>query len=98
MFPCFGAWFGFARGTVVRRSPVAVNRNVQFAIVQASSAPKAKWGDNGAAQGAAKPSADAVELREYFIPDFLNWQEHDQFEAVFPACSKTFADESVAKA
>jgi hypothetical protein len=25
----------------------------------------------------------AVELREYFIPDFSNWKEHDQFEASF---------------
>lgn len=25
----------------------------------------------------------AVELREYFIPDFSNWKEHDQFEAAF---------------
>jgi hypothetical protein len=25
-----------------------------------------------------------VELREYFIPDFSRWKEHDQFEASFP--------------
>lgn len=25
----------------------------------------------------------AVELREYFIPDFSRWKEHDQFEATF---------------
>jgi hypothetical protein len=25
----------------------------------------------------------AVELREYFIPDFSNWKDHDQFEAAF---------------
>lgn len=25
----------------------------------------------------------AVELREYFIPDFTNWEEHDSFEAGF---------------
>jgi hypothetical protein len=25
----------------------------------------------------------AVELREYFIPDFSQWKEHDQFEAAF---------------
>jgi uncharacterized protein YjbI with pentapeptide repeats len=25
----------------------------------------------------------AVELREYFIPDFSNWEDHDQFEAAF---------------
>lgn len=25
----------------------------------------------------------AVELREYFIPDFSNWKDHGQFEAVF---------------
>jgi len=24
-----------------------------------------------------------VELREYFIPDFSHWKEHDQFEASF---------------
>jgi uncharacterized protein YjbI with pentapeptide repeats len=25
----------------------------------------------------------AVDLREYFIPDFSNWKDHDQFEAAF---------------
>jgi uncharacterized protein YjbI with pentapeptide repeats len=25
----------------------------------------------------------AIELREYFIPDFSNWKDHDQFEAAF---------------
>ena len=25
----------------------------------------------------------AVELREYFIPDFSHWKEHDPFEAAF---------------
>ena len=25
----------------------------------------------------------AVELREYFIPDFSNWKDHDSFEAAF---------------
>ena len=25
----------------------------------------------------------AVELREYFIPDFSHWKEHDSFEAAF---------------
>jgi hypothetical protein len=25
----------------------------------------------------------AVELREYFIPDFSHWKEDDQFEAAF---------------
>lgn len=25
----------------------------------------------------------AVELREYFIPDFSHWKEHEQFEAAF---------------
>ena len=25
----------------------------------------------------------AVELREYFIPDFSHWKEHDQFETAF---------------
>ncbi len=25
----------------------------------------------------------AVEQREYFVPDFSNWKEHDQFEAAF---------------
>jgi len=24
-----------------------------------------------------------VEIREYFIPDFSNWKEHDAFEAAF---------------
>ena len=25
----------------------------------------------------------AVEVREYFIPDFSNWKDHDSFEAAF---------------
>jgi len=25
----------------------------------------------------------AREIREYFIPDFLNWKDHDAFEASF---------------
>lgn len=25
----------------------------------------------------------AVEVREYFIPDFTNWKDHDSFEAAF---------------
>ena len=25
----------------------------------------------------------AVELREYYIPDFSNWKEHDAFEKEF---------------
>jgi hypothetical protein len=25
----------------------------------------------------------AVEVREYFIPDFSNWKDHDAFEAGF---------------
>jgi hypothetical protein len=25
----------------------------------------------------------AVEIREYFIPDFTNWKDHDAFETAF---------------
>jgi len=25
----------------------------------------------------------AAEVREYFIPDFSNWKDHDAFEAAF---------------
>jgi hypothetical protein len=25
----------------------------------------------------------AIEVREYFIPDFSNWKNHDSFEAAF---------------
>ena len=25
----------------------------------------------------------AVEIREYFIPDFSNWKDHDAFETAF---------------
>jgi len=28
-------------------------------------------------------ATSAVELREYFIPDFSHWKEHDKFEAAF---------------
>lgn len=30
----------------------------------------------------------AVELREYFIPDFSNWKDHDAFEAAFARLQK----------
>jgi uncharacterized protein YjbI with pentapeptide repeats len=30
----------------------------------------------------------AVELREYFIPDFSNWKDHDQFEAGFAGAAQ----------
>jgi hypothetical protein len=36
----------------------------------------------------------AVELREYFIPDFSHWKDHDQFEAAFARLLKDLrADE-----
>ncbi len=36
-----------------------------------------------------------VEIREYFIPDFSNWKEHDSFEAAFQRLLKDLkADES----
>ena len=36
----------------------------------------------------------AVELREYFIPDFSNWKDHDQFEPAFSRLLKDLrADE-----
>ena len=31
----------------------------------------------------------AVEIREYFIPDFSNWKHHDPFEAAWTAYSTT---------
>jgi hypothetical protein len=30
----------------------------------------------------------AVEVREYFIPDFSNWKDHDGFEAAFARLQK----------
>jgi uncharacterized protein YjbI with pentapeptide repeats len=38
----------------------------------------------------------AVELREYFIPDFSHWQEHDQFEAAFARLLKDLKAETSA--
>jgi hypothetical protein len=36
-----------------------------------------------------------VEIREYFIPDFSNWKEHDSFEAAFQRLLKDLkAEES----
>ncbi|HEX8311423.1 MAG TPA: toll/interleukin-1 receptor domain-containing protein [Chthoniobacteraceae bacterium] len=38
----------------------------------------------------------AVELREYFIPDFSNWKDHDAFEATFARLLKDLcAEESM---
>jgi hypothetical protein len=39
----------------------------------------------------------AVELREYFIPDFSNWKDHDQFETAFSRLLKDLRAEERAK-
>ena len=39
----------------------------------------------------------AVELREYFIPDFSNWKDHDQFEAAFARLLKDLRAEERAR-
>jgi hypothetical protein len=36
----------------------------------------------------------AKEVREYFIPDFSNWKDHDAFEAAFARLQKDLKDES----
>jgi hypothetical protein len=38
----------------------------------------------------------AVELREYFIPDFSNWKEHDQFEIAFARLLKDLRSSATA--
>src|SRR5437773_12522597 len=38
----------------------------------------------------------AVELREYFIPDFSNWKEHDPFETAFARLLKDLKAEASA--
>ncbi|MGA2140188.1 MAG: toll/interleukin-1 receptor domain-containing protein [Verrucomicrobiia bacterium] len=40
----------------------------------------------------------AVEVREYFIPDFLNWKDHDAFEAAFARLLKDLRAEDSKKA
>ena len=39
----------------------------------------------------------AVELREYFIPDFSHWKEHDQFDASFARLLKDLRAEDAAR-
>lgn len=39
----------------------------------------------------------AVELREYFIPDFSNWKDHDQFEAAFARLLNDLRADELAK-
>ena len=39
----------------------------------------------------------AVELRQYFLPDFSHWKEHDQFEAAFARLLKDLRAEERAK-
>jgi hypothetical protein len=36
----------------------------------------------------------AVEVREYFIPDFSNWKDQDAFEAAFARLQKNLKEES----
>ena len=36
----------------------------------------------------------AVEVREYYIPDFSNWKNHDAFEAEFAKLQKALSDEA----
>jgi hypothetical protein len=38
----------------------------------------------------------AEELRQYFIPDFSHWKEHDQFEAAFARLLKDLQAEAKA--
>jgi hypothetical protein len=35
----------------------------------------------------------AVEVREYFIPDFSNWKEHNAFEVAFKRLLRDLKDE-----
>lgn len=39
----------------------------------------------------------AVELREYFIPDFSNWKDHDAFEVSFARLLEDLRAEEPAK-
>lgn len=39
----------------------------------------------------------AVEVREYFTPDFSNWKAHDSFEAAFARLQKDLKEESTPK-
>ena len=39
----------------------------------------------------------AVEVREYFIPDFSNWKNHDAFESAFARLKKDLEAESSKK-
>ena len=39
----------------------------------------------------------ATELREYFIPDFSHWKEHDPFEAAFARLLKDLRADECAK-
>jgi len=36
----------------------------------------------------------AVKVREYFIPDFSNWKDHDAFESAFTRLKKDLEDEN----
>lgn len=36
----------------------------------------------------------AVEVREYFIPDFSNWKDHDAFESAFARLKKDLEAEN----
>ena len=39
----------------------------------------------------------AVEVREYFIPDFSNWKDHDAFESAFARLKKDLEAENSKK-
>ena len=39
----------------------------------------------------------AVEVREYFIPDFSNWKDHDAFESAFARLKKDLEAENSRK-
>ena len=39
----------------------------------------------------------AVEVREYFIPDFSNWKDHDAFESAFSRLKKDLEAENLRK-
>ena len=48
-------------------------------------------GSDGASAGTSKEVKDmAREIREYFIPDFSNWKDHDSFEESYQRLMKDF--------
>jgi hypothetical protein len=72
-----------------RQKELNEGRHVLFQISLVPFNPIRDWKCFGADTG----RDSAREIREYFIPDFSNWKDHDSYQAVFQRLVRDFKPE-----